>query len=242
MKKIVLLMLVFSLMLSVVACFDTEETTTTTKNSTTSSTTVTTSGTGANPDIDDLLPDFCKSVEGLNEMILFTLDNSHSYSIYYKKATDSEYTKLDDELIIDGEETTGAYILGISAGKYDVKADRKTVISSVERVSLIISDKLKSPVRCKFGDGVLSLVSVTPLGRASDECNVEGNADELEIGFNQATRNVTFKMVDGGIEFDPLNKPDPDITLSADERKIGGLGIFITKKTTNGNEIQIKYL
>lgn len=69
-------------------------------------------------------------------------------------------------------------------GKYDIKADKKTIVSSVERVSLIISDKLKSPVRCKFGDGILSLLSVTPIGRASDECEIVGNADNLEIGFN----------------------------------------------------------
>jgi anti-sigma regulatory factor (Ser/Thr protein kinase) len=38
-------------------------------------------------------------------------------------------------------------------------------------------------------------------------------------------------MTDKGIPFDPLKKPDPDITLSAEDRQIGGLGIFITKKT-----------
>ena len=38
-------------------------------------------------------------------------------------------------------------------------------------------------------------------------------------------------MIDSGIPFDPLKKADPDITLSADEREIGGLGIFITKTT-----------
>ncbi|MBR6548924.1 MAG: SpoIIE family protein phosphatase, partial [Clostridia bacterium] len=53
----------------------------------------------------------------------------------------------------------------------------------------------------------------------------------MEIGFDQDQRTVTFRMVDGGIPFDPLNKPDPDITLSAEEREIGGLGIFIAKKT-----------
>ena len=131
MKKIVLLMLVFSLMLSVVACFEPIETTTTTKKSTTASTTttttttttVTTSGTVENPPIEDVLPDLCKSVEGLNEMILLTLDNSYFYSVYYKKTTDTEYTKLDDELIIEGDEITEAYILGLSAGKYDVKVE-----------------------------------------------------------------------------------------------------------------------
>ena len=53
----------------------------------------------------------------------------------------------------------------------------------------------------------------------------------LHIGFDDQTRNVTFIMSDKGVPFDPLKKPDPDITLSAEEREIGGLGIFITKKT-----------
>ena len=51
------------------------------------------------------------------------------------------------------------------------------------------------------------------------------------IGFDKESRTVTFRMRDKGIPFDPLKKPDPDITLSAEEREIGGLGIFITKKT-----------
>ena len=53
----------------------------------------------------------------------------------------------------------------------------------------------------------------------------------LHIGFDEQSRDVTFRMSDKGIPFDPLKKPDPDITLSAEEREIGGLGIFITKKT-----------
>jgi sigma-B regulation protein RsbU (phosphoserine phosphatase) len=53
----------------------------------------------------------------------------------------------------------------------------------------------------------------------------------FNISFNNDNRNVTFQMIDGGVHFDPLKKDDPDITLSAEERQIGGLGIFITKKT-----------
>ena len=53
----------------------------------------------------------------------------------------------------------------------------------------------------------------------------------LGIGFDASDSTVTFRMADKGIPFDPLKKPDPDITLSAEEREIGGLGIFITKKT-----------
>ena len=53
----------------------------------------------------------------------------------------------------------------------------------------------------------------------------------LGIGFDEKSRDITFRMTDKGTPFDPLKKPDPDITLSAEEREIGGLGIFITKKT-----------
>ena len=53
----------------------------------------------------------------------------------------------------------------------------------------------------------------------------------LQIGFDDQSRAITFRMSDKGIPFDPLKKPDPDITLSAEERDIGGLGIFIAKKT-----------
>ena len=55
----------------------------------------------------------------------------------------------------------------------------------------------------------------------------------LGIGFDEESRTITFRMSDKGTPFDPLKKPDPDITLSAEEREIGGLGIFITKKTMN---------
>ena len=53
---------------------------------------------------------------------------------------------------------------------------------------------------------------------------------ELGIDFDENDCTVTFRMADKGIAFDPLKKADPDITLSAEDREIGGLGIFITKK------------
>ena len=60
----------------------------------------------------------------------------------------------------------------------------------------------------------------------------EGEGDmSLHIGFDDQSRTITFRMTDKGIPFNPLTKPDPDITLSAEEREIGGLGIFIAKKT-----------
>ena len=41
---------------------------------------------------------------------------------------------------------------------------------------------------------------------------------------------VSITFIDRGIPYDPLKKKDPDVTLTAEERDIGGLGIFMTKK------------
>lgn len=68
--------------------------------------------------------------------------------------------------------------------KYSLIAKRRNLINCIERVSLIINDRLKSPVRCVFEDGVVKMATITALGQASDECVIEGNGEELEIGFN----------------------------------------------------------
>ena len=54
---------------------------------------------------------------------------------------------------------------------------------------------------------------------------------KFSVDFDGAKSEITFCMKDGGIPFNPLEKPDPDVTLSAEERKIGGLGIYMMKKT-----------
>ncbi len=61
----------------------------------------------------------------------------------------------------------------------------------------------------------------------------EGQPGEIELSVDDARDTVTITLTDAGIPFDPLAKEDPDITLSADERNIGGLGIFMVKKSMN---------
>ena len=50
---------------------------------------------------------------------------------------------------------------------------------------------------------------------------------------------VTITFVDNGVPYDPLAKADPDITLSAEDRPIGGLGIFMVKKSMD--EVSYEY-
>ena len=51
--------------------------------------------------------------------------------------------------------------------------------------------------------------------------------------------SVVITFIDGGVPYDPLSAYDPDITLSAEERSIGGLGIFMVKKSMD--EITYRY-
>lgn len=51
---------------------------------------------------------------------------------------------------------------------------------------------------------------------------------------------VTIQFLDSGKPFDPLKKPDADITLSAEEREIGGLGILMVKKSMDDVQYQYK--
>ena len=52
----------------------------------------------------------------------------------------------------------------------------------------------------------------------------------VRFDLEQETRTVVFTFQDGGTPFDPLAMDEPDTTLKARERKIGGLGIFLVKK------------
>ena len=65
------------------------------------------------------------------------------------------------------------------------------------------------------------------INRASYAYEQTGYAD-LRLSCDADT--VTIIIEDNGIEYNPLKKQDPDITLAAEDRKIGGLGIYMTKK------------
>lgn len=55
---------------------------------------------------------------------------------------------------------------------------------SVERVGLIVSEKYKSPVRCRFEKNELHMKTGTTIGSAEDRCPFAGDGKDLEIGFN----------------------------------------------------------
>lgn len=65
-----------------------------------------------------------------------------------------------------------------------VNADRHELITCIERVSLIVSEKLKNPVRFHFDGTYVQLTCITAIGKSYDEFSFDGEITDLEIGFN----------------------------------------------------------
>ena len=66
----------------------------------------------------------------------------------------------------------------------NVTVETKALLESLDRVSVVISEKLKSPVRCLFDQGRVYLSAKSGSGEAKDSCPLEGDGKNLEIGFN----------------------------------------------------------
>lgn len=65
-----------------------------------------------------------------------------------------------------------------------IRAERTRFLRAVDRVSLIIDDRMKNPLRCIFGKNKLNMYCVTAIGKGEDVCEYEGDGEGMEIGFN----------------------------------------------------------
>ena len=68
----------------------------------------------------------------------------------------------------------------------------------------------------------------------------ETGSATLRVEVQEVPLSVIITFIDSGIPYDPLAKPDPDITLSAEEREIGGLGIYMVKKSMDNISYEYK--
>ena len=118
-----------------------------------------------------------------------------------------------------------------------LKAERDNVIAVTEFI-----DKELEALECNYRaqmqidvaiDEVFSNVAFYAYGEEVGEVTVR-------FEFDEASRTAALTFIDRGKPFDPLAKEDPDTTLSAEERKIGGLGIFMVKKTMDSVEYEYK--
>lgn len=109
----------------------------------------------------------------------------------------------------------------------------KSFEAKVENLHLVL-DFLESELE---KNGCIMKVS-TALAIAIEELFVNVSSYSYPEGTGNATLKLDFinddvliTLIDSGIPFDPISKEDPDISLSAEERDIGGLGIYMVKQT-----------
>ena len=70
--------------------------------------------------------------------------------------------------------------------------------------------------------------------------NPEIGSATVRVEVTEDPLAVVITFVDNGVPYDPLAKADPDITLAIEERGIGGLGIYMVKKTMDDVSYEYK--
>ena len=103
--------------------------------------------------------------------------------------------------------------------------------AALETVNAFIQEKLESincPKRAKMQ--MMLAVEEIFVNISSYAYHPEVGLAEVGVDVNGDPSTVTIRFLDQGRPFNPLEKPDADITLSAQEREIGGLGILLVKK------------
>lgn len=108
-----------------------------------------------------------------------------------------------------------------TTAKTEVKINTRNIISAIERTSLIITERVKSYVRCIFDNDSVRISSTTALGTANDRMIADFQGERVEIGFNNKYLLDALKVCDTDEVFFRLNGatspliivPDNDNTL-----------------------------
>ena len=118
----------------------------------------------------------------------------------------------------------------------NIKADRKNlhrVLAFIDRELLNAGCRMKPKIQIDIAAEEL----FTNIAAYAYE---DGPGDvyiDIDINGDPASAEITFS--DSGKPFDPFSNEDPDITLNAEERSVGGLGVYMVKKTMD--EVHYEY-
>jgi DNA polymerase-3 subunit beta len=105
-------------------------------------------------------------VEFTAKYIIFKIDNI----VFFSRLLEGEY--LDYKRALPTQNRIFATL------------DRAAFIESAERASLLVDEKLRTPLRCKFTDNSLNISCSTQYGSVNDNIKIRKEGDDIEIGFN----------------------------------------------------------
>lgn len=113
-------------------------------------------------------------------------------------------------------------------------------IENIEKVIDFVNEQLEE-IECPMKAQMQIDIAIDELfgNIAHYAYNPETGPATVRVEVTEEPISVVITFIDHGVPYDPLKKDDPDITLSAEERAIGGLGVFMVKKTMD--EISYEY-
>lgn len=139
------------------------------------------------------------------------------------------------DFVEDAEQFDDITILMLEYIKYhkDDKMNRKYYeadVNELPKVNEFIEGELEA-VKCP--PKIMMQINVALEEMFVNVCHYAypGETGKVSVGIDADADKATIEIADFGIPFDPLAKADPNITLDAEDRQIGGLGIYIVKKT-----------
>lgn len=106
------------------------------------------------------------------------------------------------------------------------------IIESISRVTAFVDEQLEA-LECPMKAQMQIDVAIDELfGNIARYAYAPGTGEAaVRFDFDADTRTVSITFLDSGIPFDPLAKAAPDINAPAEARAVGGLGIYLVRKT-----------
>jgi len=108
----------------------------------------------------------------------------------------------------------------------------KALIENIPQLTAFIDEELEV-LDCSMKAQMQIDVAIDELFSNIARYAYPGSTGDATVRFDYDPneRSVSIMFMDHGIPFDPLQTTDPDISLPADQRQVGGMGIFLVKKT-----------
>ena len=99
----------------------------------------------------------------------------------------------------------------------ELKVNTRKFINTIERMSLLLNERMKSPIRCKVEDGMIKTSCNTSIGQAYDEFDVEAQGEDIEIGFDNKYMLDALRFSETDEIKIQMNGPLSPIVLLPDE-------------------------
>ena len=108
----------------------------------------------------------------------------------------------------------------------------KATLENISEVTAFVDEQLEAEGCGMKAQLQIDMAIEELFGNIAHYAYAPGTGDAVvRYEFDEPSRTVSITFADRGRPFNPLAKSDPDVTLPLEEREIGGLGIFLVRKT-----------